>query len=276
MPDWRSSSTTYCTTGLRPTGSISFGWVLVAGSSRVPNPATGTTARSISMVGLRGGEAEAATQPVKILKRIAEDFQALVDQFVRCREGWPKSQSTLAAAENDQPAIVAGLANLVADFSVREVKRTHQAAATGVGKAANSPERSRKRASKWLPTQAALATRSSSSITSRIRSNRTMSTRLPPQVELMRLETWKTLSSTSSSRRPARMPQTCAFLPNARMSGSTPNCSCNQNDPRETDAGLDFVEDEEGIVFVGQVAQTAGENRAGSGCLLPRPESARR
>ncbi len=33
-----SSSTTYCTIGLRPTGSISFGWDLVAGSSRVPSP----------------------------------------------------------------------------------------------------------------------------------------------------------------------------------------------------------------------------------------------
>ena len=31
-----SSSQTYCTTGLRPTGSISFGCDLVAGSSRVP------------------------------------------------------------------------------------------------------------------------------------------------------------------------------------------------------------------------------------------------
>jgi hypothetical protein len=29
---------------LRPTGSISLGWDLVAGSSRVPSPATGTTA----------------------------------------------------------------------------------------------------------------------------------------------------------------------------------------------------------------------------------------
>jgi hypothetical protein len=44
MPTRVSSSTTYCTTGLRPTGSISLGWDFVAGSRRVPRPATGTTA----------------------------------------------------------------------------------------------------------------------------------------------------------------------------------------------------------------------------------------
>ena len=49
VPTRVSSSTTYCTTGLRPTGSISFGWDLVAGNRRVPRPATGTTAISISM-----------------------------------------------------------------------------------------------------------------------------------------------------------------------------------------------------------------------------------
>src|SRR5262249_44800290 len=43
-PDWTSSSTTYCTTTLRPTGSISFGWLLVNGRSRVPCPATGAVA----------------------------------------------------------------------------------------------------------------------------------------------------------------------------------------------------------------------------------------
>src|SRR5437870_364036 len=49
IPTRVSSSTTYCTTGLRPTGSISFGCDLVAGSRRVPRPATGTTAMSMSM-----------------------------------------------------------------------------------------------------------------------------------------------------------------------------------------------------------------------------------
>src|SRR5438445_7570582 len=49
MPDSVSSSITYCTTGLRPTGSISLGWLLVDGSSRVPCPATGTMARSMLM-----------------------------------------------------------------------------------------------------------------------------------------------------------------------------------------------------------------------------------
>src|SRR6266545_687106 len=48
-PERASSSTTYCTTGLRPTGSISLGWLLVEGSRRVPWPATGTMARSIGI-----------------------------------------------------------------------------------------------------------------------------------------------------------------------------------------------------------------------------------
>src|SRR5262249_35575586 len=52
IPTRVSSSTTYCTTGLRPTGSISFGCDLVAGSRRVPRPATGMTAMSISMQGM--------------------------------------------------------------------------------------------------------------------------------------------------------------------------------------------------------------------------------
>jgi hypothetical protein len=49
IPTRVSSSTTYCTTGLRPTGSISFGWDFVAGSRRVPSPATGTTAMVMDM-----------------------------------------------------------------------------------------------------------------------------------------------------------------------------------------------------------------------------------
>src|SRR6476661_3293039 len=43
-----NSSTTYCTIGLRATGNISFGCDLVAGSSRVPIPATGTIALLIT------------------------------------------------------------------------------------------------------------------------------------------------------------------------------------------------------------------------------------
>ena len=49
MPFETSSSTTYCTIGLRATGSISFGCDLVAGRSRVPCPATGTTALLITL-----------------------------------------------------------------------------------------------------------------------------------------------------------------------------------------------------------------------------------
>ena len=45
-----SSSATYWTTGLRPTGNISLGWLLVAGSRRVPCPATGITAMLMVMM----------------------------------------------------------------------------------------------------------------------------------------------------------------------------------------------------------------------------------
>src|SRR5439155_3132753 len=48
MPFCTSSSTTYCTIGFLATGSISFGCDLVAGSSRVPTPATGTIALLIT------------------------------------------------------------------------------------------------------------------------------------------------------------------------------------------------------------------------------------
>src|SRR3954465_11401141 len=48
MPLRTSSSTTYCTIGLRATGSISFGCDLVAGRSLVPTPATGTIALLIT------------------------------------------------------------------------------------------------------------------------------------------------------------------------------------------------------------------------------------
>jgi hypothetical protein len=78
-------------------------------------------------------------------------------------------------------------------------------------------------ARRWPRVRAAFWTRSSSSMISRIRSNRTMSTMLPPQVELIRLGTRNTFSSSSSIRGPARMPHTCVFFPNARMSGVTPS-----------------------------------------------------
>jgi hypothetical protein len=44
IPASIASSTTYCTTGLSTTVSISLGTALVAGRKRVPNPATGRTA----------------------------------------------------------------------------------------------------------------------------------------------------------------------------------------------------------------------------------------
>ena len=44
MPAATASSTAYWISGLSTTGSISFGFALVAGRKRVPRPATGNTA----------------------------------------------------------------------------------------------------------------------------------------------------------------------------------------------------------------------------------------
>ena len=44
MPAATASSTAYWMTGLSTSGSISFGWALVAGRKRVPQPAAGKTA----------------------------------------------------------------------------------------------------------------------------------------------------------------------------------------------------------------------------------------
>ncbi len=43
-PAATASSTTYWIDGLSTTGSISFGWLFVAGRNRVPRPAAGMTA----------------------------------------------------------------------------------------------------------------------------------------------------------------------------------------------------------------------------------------
>ena len=56
------------------------------------------------------------------------------------------------------------------------------------------------------------------------RRERTMSVNPPPQVELIRPETVKTLSRTSSIRPPAITPPTWAFLENATRSGWRPSC----------------------------------------------------
>ncbi len=44
MPAATASSTAYWMIGLSTSGSISFGWALVAGRNRVPQPAAGKTA----------------------------------------------------------------------------------------------------------------------------------------------------------------------------------------------------------------------------------------
>ena len=77
-----------------------------------------------------------------------------------------------------------------------------------------------------------------------------MSTRLPPQVELMRLETLNTLSGSSSNRPPPSMPHTCIFLPKATRSGCTPKCFVRPEPAGQADAGLHLVEDQQRVVLV--------------------------
>src|SRR6266851_3624373 len=96
--------------------------------------------------------------------------------------------------------------------------------------AGNSRASSESRASKCSPTIRAFATRFSSSMISRYRAPRTISTRLPPQVELIREETRKTFS-TSSMRRLEAKPQTWVFLPKQKRSGSTPSCCQHHIEP---------------------------------------------
>ena len=60
MPASAISSTTYWIAGLSTTGSISLGMALVAGTKRVPSPATGTTA---FRTGADAGEVLAAMGP---------------------------------------------------------------------------------------------------------------------------------------------------------------------------------------------------------------------
>src|SRR6266853_5289872 len=74
IPFETNSSTTYCTIGFRATGSISFGCDLVAGSSRVPTPATGTIALLItSRLYLMEGKQKANGYPGTAFGAAAED-----------------------------------------------------------------------------------------------------------------------------------------------------------------------------------------------------------
>ena len=84
---------------------------------------------------------------------------------------------------------------------------------------------------------------------------RTMSVKLPPQVEFNRLGKRKALSFTSSSRGPAMTPQTCTFLPNAIRSGFTPKCSRTPHLAGGAKTGLHFVENQEHLVLVADFAQ---------------------
>src|SRR5215510_2269137 len=74
IPFETSSSTTYCTIGLRATGSISLGCDLVAGSSRVPTPATGTIALLItSRLYLIEGKEKANGRPGTAIRAATQD-----------------------------------------------------------------------------------------------------------------------------------------------------------------------------------------------------------
>src|SRR5260370_24156437 len=74
IPFCTSSSTTYWTIGLRATGSISLGCDLVAGSSRVPTPATGTIALLItSRLYLMEGKQKANGYPGTAFGAAAQD-----------------------------------------------------------------------------------------------------------------------------------------------------------------------------------------------------------
>ncbi len=55
------------------------------------------------------------------------------------------------------------------------------------------------------------------------------------------------------------MPQTCVFLAKANTSGSTPKCSKRPPLAGRAEAGLHLVEDEQELVFVGELAQLLEE-----------------
>ena len=93
------------------------------------------------------------------------------------------------------------------------------------------------------------------------RRERTMSTSPPPQVELIRPETANTLSGTSSTRPPAMMPPTWAFLENATTSGWMPSCWYAHGVPGGADPGLHLVQDEQRIVGVHELEHGLQELR---------------
>src|SRR5438874_7837050 len=65
IPAPTASSTTYWMVGLSMTGTISFGWLFVAGRNRVPSPAAGMTALRTFVMGetfLSSGEAGEAPE----------------------------------------------------------------------------------------------------------------------------------------------------------------------------------------------------------------------
>ncbi len=63
MPAATASSTAYWITGLSTRGSISFGWALVAGRKRVPQPAAGKTALRTRIEPLRRREERGPVYP---------------------------------------------------------------------------------------------------------------------------------------------------------------------------------------------------------------------
>ena len=83
---------------------------------------------------------------------------------------------------------------------------------------------------------------------SRKRWKRTMSTRLPPQVELMREPTLKTFSGSSSTFGPTRQPQHLRLLAEGEARRAEAEVLVRPHLAGEADAGLHLVDDEEALV----------------------------
>ena len=77
IPAPTASSTTYWMVGLSMTGTISFGWLLVAGRNRVPSPAAGITAFRTFVI-----------QPVLRIIGLASSIRLRPFSLARLRASW--------------------------------------------------------------------------------------------------------------------------------------------------------------------------------------------
>ncbi len=142
------------------------------------------------------------------------------------------ADGAVAGGEAEDVAVVESGERPVPGVGVRQVEGEEEAAAASVGDLAREEALELDDAFEEVGSDLGDVRRAgeSSSMTSMIRWLRTMSTRLPPQVELMRDEILNT-ESTSSTRGPAARPQIWVFLANEKMSGSTPKCSNDHHFP---------------------------------------------